>query len=448
MTTYTKETALYDTNAIGDDIAEAGQANSYVTSVGTNGVFVHTKNSPTPTTPLTTGNYGVNVGSDVDIVNNGVSVANYGSTARIGKTSASNIRTSSDSIKFYNQDYEIGSISMRGAMSSPKYWTTDYMSISSNPVDMSSVQFDFNQHLIEFSLIDAAIGGAWSTAYIIVLLNDVIDSNHVGIYLLIKTSDLTALMPSGATISQCKLYVKEDGLDISDPSTIEVGVNRNGTYLMTTTAPIDALVSAWENNMAINANVVVDDFECDTINSISPADFSRKGHTHSASDINNGTLAVANGGTGAATASANRVFAAPNGSAGAPSFRSLVAADIPSLAASKTTSGVFAKERLTTTSWTYAAGSDGATFYVRWCKVAHIVHVEVYGSKSITASTATTLSTTAITSGNRPTKEVDNMLYSSQNHVGALWVDTSGNVKCKIFNAASNVYGFLSYPVI
>jgi hypothetical protein len=44
-----------------------------------------------------------------------------------------------------------------------------------------------------------------------------------------------------------------------------------------------------------------------------------------------GVVAVANGGTGASTASANRVFAGPTtGSPAAPSFRALVAADIPS----------------------------------------------------------------------------------------------------------------------
>ena len=44
-----------------------------------------------------------------------------------------------------------------------------------------------------------------------------------------------------------------------------------------------------------------------------------------------GTVAVANGGTGVATAAANAVFAGPaTGAAAAPSFRSLVAADLPS----------------------------------------------------------------------------------------------------------------------
>ena len=42
---------------------------------------------------------------------------------------------------------------------------------------------------------------------------------------------------------------------------------------------------------------------------------------------------------------ANTVLAAPNGSAGSPTFRSLVAADIPNLAASKITSGTLALAR-------------------------------------------------------------------------------------------------------
>lgn len=61
-----------------------------------------------------------------------------------------------------------------------------------------------------------------------------------------------------------------------------------------------------------------------------------------ASKIGSGQLAVARGGTGAATASANKIFAGPSsGSAAAPSFRSLVTADLPSVSFTSlgTTSG-------------------------------------------------------------------------------------------------------------
>ncbi|MBP6590352.1 MAG: hypothetical protein KA229_09625 [Chitinophagaceae bacterium] len=62
-----------------------------------------------------------------------------------------------------------------------------------------------------------------------------------------------------------------------------------------------------------------------------------------------GTLAVANGGTGIVTATGNTVFAAPNngGSAdGPPSFRNLVAADLPALDMSKITTGNLAVSRI------------------------------------------------------------------------------------------------------
>lgn len=58
------------------------------------------------------------------------------------------------------------------------------------------------------------------------------------------------------------------------------------------------------------------------------------GHTHAAGTDLTGQVPVANGGTGVATASANRVFAGPtSGGAAAPAFRALVAGDIPDLSA-------------------------------------------------------------------------------------------------------------------
>jgi len=64
-------------------------------------------------------------------------------------------------------------------------------------------------------------------------------------------------------------------------------------------------------------------------------------HDHSASNITSGTLVVERGGTGVATATKNYVFAAPNGSTGAPAFRALVSDDIPSLYPTKIKPGAF-----------------------------------------------------------------------------------------------------------
>jgi len=55
---------------------------------------------------------------------------------------------------------------------------------------------------------------------------------------------------------------------------------------------------------------------------------------------------------------ANQAFASPNGASGVPSFRSLVAADIPNLDASKITSGIFGHARLGT-------GGGGSTKFLR-----------------------------------------------------------------------------------
>lgn len=128
---------------------------------------------------------------------------------------------------------------------------------------------------------------------------------------------------------------------------------------------------------------------------------------------------------------------------------SLAASDIPNLDASKLTAGTLPVARLTNVAWTYLAGNASAAFYVRWCKVANIVHVEVYGSKSLSSNTNTKLATTAVTSGNRPSKEVDSYIYSGVNHIGVMWIGTDGIVWGKnLGSAVTAVYGFLSYPVI
>lgn len=99
--------------------------------------------------------------------------------------------------------------------------------------------------------------------------------------------------------------------------------------------------------------------------------------------------------------------------------------------------------------WTYIAGNASAAFYVRWCKHAGIVHVEVYGSKSMAQGTNVKLSSSAIASGSRPSKEVDGFIWGAVTAAGVLWVDTSGNVYGKTHSSGGVSYadGSLSYPV-
>lgn len=80
-------------------------------------------------------------------------------------------------------------------------------------------------------------------------------------------------------------------------------------------------------------------------------DYAAASHNHSASNITSGTLDWARlpGSRiydATASRTANTILAAPNGSAGAASFRALATADIPNLDAGKITSGTFADARI------------------------------------------------------------------------------------------------------
>lgn len=85
MTTYTKETALYDTGAIAGDIQGAGeQASSYFTDISSGGVFVHEQNPNNPQPDSSTSN-GVKITNKIDVIRSGESVAEFGDRTRIGK---------------------------------------------------------------------------------------------------------------------------------------------------------------------------------------------------------------------------------------------------------------------------------------------------------------------------------------------------------------------------
>lgn len=63
---------------------------SYLTKIDNNGIFIHkvANNNPTPTTSSANG---IKIADSVEIIKSGVSVAEYGSSARIGKNSAGHL---------------------------------------------------------------------------------------------------------------------------------------------------------------------------------------------------------------------------------------------------------------------------------------------------------------------------------------------------------------------
>lgn len=98
MATYTKETALYDTGKIGNDIASAGQtATNYLTTIsGTSGISVHNAND--------TANF-VNINSEgVGVYQGGVNVAQFGATTRIGTDTDASITIDDTSIVGVGED--------------------------------------------------------------------------------------------------------------------------------------------------------------------------------------------------------------------------------------------------------------------------------------------------------------------------------------------------------
>lgn len=122
-------------------------------------------------------------------------------------------------------------------------------------------------------------------------------------------------------------------------------------------------------------------------------------------DTVSGTLAVANGGTGAATASDNYVFAGPvSGGPSAPSFRALVAGDIPNHSTDKLTSGTLGVARGGTGVSTFTAGivkSTGGTDALTTASTVSLT-TEVSGTLPVGngGTGATTLTSNGVLLGN------------------------------------------------
>lgn len=103
MATYTKETALYDTGAIANDIGEAaGQVRKYITSVGDSGIKVHPYNNTTGSADQN--NYTKIDGEGLEVFKDSNSIAKFGGTTRIGMERDASITITSNSISGYGTD--------------------------------------------------------------------------------------------------------------------------------------------------------------------------------------------------------------------------------------------------------------------------------------------------------------------------------------------------------
>lgn len=84
MTTYSKETALYDTGAIATDIATAAlTADKYITKIDDSGIKVHAYDDTNEAAD--TNNYTRITSNGMEVFQNGESISSFGGSVRIGK---------------------------------------------------------------------------------------------------------------------------------------------------------------------------------------------------------------------------------------------------------------------------------------------------------------------------------------------------------------------------
>lgn len=102
MTTYSKETALYDTGKIAGDITGAGQtASKYITAVDSNGIKVHAENNPDL-------NYTKINAEGMELYKDNSSIAKFGSTARIGTTNGARLEIKNNILANYSENGVLG----------------------------------------------------------------------------------------------------------------------------------------------------------------------------------------------------------------------------------------------------------------------------------------------------------------------------------------------------
>ena len=128
------------------------------------------------------------------------------------------------------------------------------------------------------------------------------------------------------------------------------------------------------------------------------------------------TIAVSKGGTGVSTAGANRVFAGPSsGGNGAPAFRTLVSDDLPIVPVEKGGAGS-AQVSTTRTIADVATAATGyqitSVSYAQWGKVAYL-RITARATAAHTANTWNTIAT--IVSGKRPAVDIIDYLHNSSN---------------------------------
>lgn len=110
MTTYTKETALYDTGAIAGDIAEAGTtASDYITAVTNDGIWVHPEGAGPVNGQPTANTSGWHISDAIELFRQGVSfikmwVDNSVAKLRLGRGNESHVEIDFNSLKLIDQD--------------------------------------------------------------------------------------------------------------------------------------------------------------------------------------------------------------------------------------------------------------------------------------------------------------------------------------------------------
>jgi hypothetical protein len=148
-----------------------------------------------------------------------------------------------------------------------------------------------------------------------------------------------------------------------------------------------------------------------------------------------GTLPVANGGTGATTATANTVFAGPTtGAAAAPSFRALVAADIPS-GYSEFASGtaLLFYQAAAPTGWTKSVTNDNKALRVvsgatGGSAGGSVAFTTAFASQAVSGTVGTTGSTTATGTNATVTGTVSTSITGVSGSVSTSITGVSGSV--------------------